>query len=81
MVTTTVDLRILGPVEVVNGERRVSIECRRTRVLLAMLLVWRNQTVSLDALISSAISIRPGPSRSTSPGSPGSEPSSPPCKG
>jgi len=51
VVTTTVDLRILGPVEVVNGERRVSIEGRRTRVLLAMLLVWRNQTVSLDALI------------------------------
>lgn len=45
------DFRILGPVEVVSGERRVVIEGRRTRVLLAILLVWRNQTVSLDALI------------------------------
>lgn len=46
-----VDLRILGPVEVFSGEHRVAIEGRRTRVLLALLLVWRNQTVSLDALI------------------------------
>ena len=46
-----VDFRILGPVEVLSGGRRVAIEGRRTRVLLAMLLVWRNQTVSLDALI------------------------------
>ena len=29
----------------------MAIEGRRTRVLLAMLLVWRNQIVSLDALI------------------------------
>lgn len=43
-----VDFRILGPVEVLcGGGRRVAIEGRRTRVLL----VWRNQTVSLDALI------------------------------
>jgi DNA-binding SARP family transcriptional activator len=46
-----VDFRILGPVEVHSGGRRVAIGDRRTRVLLAMLLVWRNQTVSLDALI------------------------------
>ena len=47
-----VDFRILGPVEVLSGGgRRVAIEGRRTRVLLAMLLVWRNQTLSLDALI------------------------------
>ena len=46
-----VDFHILGPVEVLSGGRRVGIEGRRTRVLLAMLLVWRNQTVSLDALI------------------------------
>src|SRR5690349_5932409 len=46
-----VDFRILGPVEVLSGGRGVAIEGRRTRVLLAMLLVWRNQTVSLDALI------------------------------
>ena len=46
-----VEFRILGPVEVLSGERPVAIEGRRTRVLLAMLLVWRNQTVSLDALI------------------------------
>jgi two-component SAPR family response regulator len=51
VVSPKVDLRILGPVEVVSGEHRVAIEGRRTRVLLAMLLVWRNQTVSLDALI------------------------------
>jgi DNA-binding SARP family transcriptional activator/tetratricopeptide (TPR) repeat protein len=45
-----VDFRILGPVEVLSGGRRVAIE-RQARVLLAMLLVSRNQTVSLDALI------------------------------
>src|SRR5262245_44354030 len=46
-----VDFRILGPVEVLCGGRVVAIEGRRSRVLLAVLLVWRNQTVSLDALI------------------------------
>ena len=46
-----VDFHILGPVEVLSGGCRVGIEGRRTRVLLAMLLVWRNRTVSLDALI------------------------------
>jgi DNA-binding SARP family transcriptional activator/tetratricopeptide (TPR) repeat protein len=51
VVSPRVDFRILGPVEVVSGGHRVAIEGRRTRVLLAMLLVWRNQTVSLDALI------------------------------
>jgi len=45
------DSRILGPVEVITGENRLAIEGRRTRILLAMLLVWRNQIVSLDALI------------------------------
>jgi DNA-binding SARP family transcriptional activator/tetratricopeptide (TPR) repeat protein len=46
-----VDFRILGPVEVLSGGRRVAIGDRRTRVLLAMLIVGRNQTVSLDALL------------------------------
>jgi DNA-binding SARP family transcriptional activator len=48
---TCADFRILGPVEVITRESRLAIEGRRTRILLAMLLVWRNQTVSLDALI------------------------------
>ena len=51
VVSLVVDFRILGPVEVFSGGRRVAIAGRRTRVLLAMLLVWRNQTVSLDAVI------------------------------
>src|SRR6266567_9446387 len=51
VVSPMVDFHILGPVEVLSGGCRVGIEGRRTRVLLAMLLVWRNQTVSLDALI------------------------------
>ena len=46
-----IDFRVLGPVEVLSGGHPVAIEGRRTRVLLVMLLVWRNQTVSLDALI------------------------------
>ena len=50
-VASPVDFRILGPVGVLSGGCGVAIEGRRTRVLLAMLLVWRNQTVSLDALI------------------------------
>jgi DNA-binding SARP family transcriptional activator len=45
------DFRILGPVEVITGQHRLAIEGRRTRILLTMLLVCRNQTVSLDALI------------------------------
>jgi hypothetical protein len=49
-VESPLDLRILGSLEVVSAGRRVVIEGRRARVLLAMLPVWRNQTVSLDAL-------------------------------
>ena len=43
--------RILGPIEVVDdGGCRVAIERRRARLALALLLVRRNQLVSVDAL-------------------------------
>jgi DNA-binding SARP family transcriptional activator len=54
---------MLGPVEVVSGQgRRAVIEGRRTRVLLGVLLVWRNQTVSLDFLIEGLWPSGPPPS-------------------
>ncbi len=49
---TGVQFRILGSIEVATtGGRRVTIEGRRARMALAMLLVQRNQLVSADALL------------------------------
>jgi len=46
-----VDFRILGPLEVVDGERRVSLGSARQRTLLALLLTHANEVVSADRLI------------------------------
>jgi DNA-binding SARP family transcriptional activator len=42
-----VDFRILGPLEVVDGERSVLLRGSRQRALLALLLLSPNQVVSL----------------------------------
>jgi DNA-binding SARP family transcriptional activator len=45
------DFRILGPIEVVNGDRRLSLGGPKQRALLAMLLLHANEVVSSDRLI------------------------------
>jgi DNA-binding SARP family transcriptional activator len=46
-----VQFRILGPVEVLDGQRLVELGRPKQRVLLAVLLVHANQVVALDRLI------------------------------
>lgn len=43
--------RILGPVEVVDGDRDVTPAGRRQRAVLAVLLVNANQTTAVDQLL------------------------------
>ena len=45
------EFRILGPLEVSDGGRRVQVEGRKQRTLLAVLLVHANEVVSADQLI------------------------------
>ena len=47
----TVEFRILGPLEVVAGERRVAVGGARTRAVLALLLMNANRVVPADVLI------------------------------
>ena len=47
----TVQFRILGPLEVLDGQRRVELGRPKQRALLAVLLVHANQVVALDRLI------------------------------
>jgi DNA-binding SARP family transcriptional activator/predicted ATPase len=47
----TVQFRILGPLEVRDGQRRVQLGRPKQRALLAVLLVHANQVVALDRLI------------------------------
>jgi DNA-binding SARP family transcriptional activator len=46
-----VEFRILGPLEVADGERRVALGSSRQRTLLALLLTHANEVVSVDRLI------------------------------
>ena len=46
-----VEFRILGPLEVLDGQRRVELGRPKQRALLAVLLVHANQVVALDRLI------------------------------
>jgi DNA-binding SARP family transcriptional activator len=46
-----VQFRILGPLEVLDGQRRVELGRPKQRALLAVLLVHANQVVPLDRLI------------------------------
>ena len=45
------EFRILGPLEVLDGQRRVELGRPKQRALLAVLLVHANQVVALDRLI------------------------------
>jgi DNA-binding SARP family transcriptional activator len=47
----TVEFRILGPLEVVAGERRLAVGGARTRAVLALLLMNANRVVPADVLI------------------------------
>jgi DNA-binding SARP family transcriptional activator len=46
-----VQFRVLGPLEVVDGQRRVELGRPKQRALLAVTLVHANQVVPLDRLI------------------------------
>src|SRR5687767_594791 len=46
-----IEFRILGPLEVTDGERPVSIGGARQRAVLAILLLHRGQVVSVDRLV------------------------------
>jgi DNA-binding SARP family transcriptional activator len=48
---TTLDFRLLGPLEVFDGERAVVIGSGKRRSLLALLLLHGNEVVSADRLI------------------------------
>jgi YVTN family beta-propeller protein len=56
---TVLDFRILGPFEVVDGDRQVTLGGPRQRALLAMLLLRRGEAVSSDRLISQLWAERP----------------------
>jgi DNA-binding SARP family transcriptional activator len=45
------EFRILGPLEVWDGERRVDLGGSKRRALLAFLLLHANEVVSTDRLI------------------------------
>ena len=45
------EFRILGPLEVVDGERSVPLGGAKQRSVLGLLLVARGRTVTTDALI------------------------------
>ena len=49
--TTRFEFRLLGPLEVSCGERRIEIGGGRQRALLALLLLHRNELVSRERLI------------------------------
>jgi DNA-binding SARP family transcriptional activator len=45
------EFRILGPLEVVEGDRQISLGGRKPRALLAVLILRRGQVVTVDELI------------------------------
>lgn len=46
-----VEFRVLGPLEIVDGSRRVSVPQAKQRTLLAALLIHANEVVSADRLL------------------------------
>jgi YVTN family beta-propeller protein len=55
------DFRILGPLEVCNGDRTIGLGGDKQRALLAVLLLHANQVVSADRLIDDLWGERPPP--------------------
>jgi len=60
------DFRILGPLEVRNGDRAVRLGAQKQRALLAILLLHANELVSADQLIDDLWGERPPPTALTS---------------
>ncbi len=58
--------RILGPLEVLDGQRRVELGRPKQRALLAVLLVHANQVVALDRLIEELWGEQPPPQATAS---------------
>jgi DNA-binding SARP family transcriptional activator len=58
---TTLDFRLLGPLEVFDGARSVVIGTGKRRSLLALLLLHANEVVSADRLIDELWGERPPP--------------------
>jgi predicted ATPase/DNA-binding SARP family transcriptional activator len=58
----TVEFRILGPLEVLAGDRRVPLEAPKLRALLAILLLHANEAVPRERLIEELWSGRAPPS-------------------
>src|SRR5215470_14169471 len=61
-----VQFRLLGPLEALDGERRVELGRPKQRALLAVLLVHANQVVSLDRLIEELWGEEPPPQAAAS---------------
>ena len=49
--TNLIEFRILGPLEVLEHDRPLALAVRRSRALLAVLLLHRGEVVSTDRLI------------------------------
>ena len=60
------DFRILGPLEVCDGDRTVRLGAQKQRALLAILLLHANELVSTDRLIDDLWGERPPPTALTS---------------
>jgi YVTN family beta-propeller protein len=61
-----VDFRILGPLEVYDDNRRLSLGGRQQRALLALLLLHANETVPVDEIIDELWHSKPPPSATKS---------------
>src|ERR1700729_11550 len=60
------DFRILGPLEVCDGDRTIRLGAQKQRALLAGLLLHPNELVSTDQLIDDLWGERPPPTALTS---------------
>ncbi|MFL6030620.1 MAG: BTAD domain-containing putative transcriptional regulator, partial [Gaiellaceae bacterium] len=60
------DFRILGPLEVRNGDRELSLGGRQQRALLALLLLHANEVVPVDRIIDELWHEKPPPSATKS---------------
>src|SRR5829696_484178 len=57
--TVAMEFRILGPLEVLEGDRTLALGGSRQRALLAVLVLHANETLSTDALLDELWSQRP----------------------
>ncbi len=57
--TARLDFRILGALEVLDGERRILLRGGKPRALLALLLIHANETLSIDRIVDELWAERP----------------------